>query len=138
MNTVLSGPADSIIIQRMDISDFNTSLTTNYSAEVFITGYPGNGLINVQIFDNNLHGITPLSLDDNGISGYGNGLNIGAVYSRNRIYNMGGMTGRPTGTTGNGIWCDGTSSCEVAYNYIHDIAANVRTDPRSWDSWTKG
>jgi hypothetical protein len=125
MNTVLSGPADSIIIQRMDISDFNTSLTANYSAEVFITGYPGNGIINVQILDNNLHGITPLSLDDNGISSYGNGLNIGAVYSRNRIYNMGGMTGRPQGTTGNGIWCDGTNSCEVSYNYIHDIAANV-------------
>jgi FG-GAP-like repeat len=37
MHTLLSGPADSIIIQRMDISDFNTSLTTNSSSEVFIT-----------------------------------------------------------------------------------------------------
>jgi hypothetical protein len=125
MNTLLSGPADSIIIQRMDISDFNTSLTTNSSSEVFITGYPGSGITGVQILDNNLHGLTTVSLDDNGISGYGNGLNIAAIYSGNYIYNIGGMTGRAGGTTGNGIWCDGTSNCEVAYNYIHDIGANV-------------
>jgi hypothetical protein len=125
MNTLLAGPADSIIIRRMDISDFNTSFTTNYSSEVFVTGYPGSGLTNVQILDNNLHGLANASLDDNGISGYGNGLNITATYSGNHIYNIGGMTGRAAGTTANGIWCNGTSSCEVAYNYIHDIGANV-------------
>jgi hypothetical protein len=125
MNTFQSGPADSITIQRMDISDFNTSLTTNSSSEIFITGYPGNGLTDVKIIENNLHGSATSSLDDNGITGYGNGLNITAIYSRNRIYNIGGMTGRAAGTTGNGIWCNGTSSCEVAHNYIHDIGANV-------------
>jgi hypothetical protein len=125
MNTVLAGPADTIIVQRMDISDFNTTLTTTWSAEVFITGYPGNGLTNVKILNNSLHGLTVTSLDDNGIYGYGNGQNIMATYSENHIYNMGGKTGRPQGTTGNGLWCGGTSSCEVAQNYIHDVGANV-------------
>ena len=36
---------------------------------------------------------------------------------------MGGLTGRAS--TGSGITCNGTKSCEVAYNYIHDIGANV-------------
>jgi hypothetical protein len=124
-NTVLAGPADSIVIQGLDISDFSTTVKTTYSAEVFITGYPGNGLTNVQVLNNKLHGVSATSLDDNGIDGYGNGQNIQAVYSGNEIYNIGGKTGAQNGVTGNGIWCDGTSSCDVAYNYIHDIGANV-------------
>ena len=125
MNTVLASPADSITIQRMDISDFNTTLTSTYSAEVFVMGWPGAGLTNVQILNNSLHGLSVTALDDNGIDGYGNGQNIGAKYIGNKIYYMGGRTGRPGGTTGNGIWCNGTKSCEVANNYIHDLGANV-------------
>jgi hypothetical protein len=124
-NTVLAGPADTIIVQRMDISDFNTTLTTTNSEEVFITGWPGNGLTKVQILNNKLHGVSVTSLDDNGIWGYGNGQDIAATYSGNEIYNMGGLTGRANGTTGSGLWCGGTKSCEVARNYIHDIGANV-------------
>jgi hypothetical protein len=124
-NTALAGPADSIIIQRMDISDFNTTLKSTYSAEVFITGHPGNGLTHVQVLDNKLHGVAATAFDDNGINGYGSGQNIQAVYSGNQIYNIGGKTGAPNGATGNGIWCNGTTSCEVANNDIHDIGINV-------------
>jgi hypothetical protein len=124
-NTVLAGPADTVIVQRMDISDFNTTLTTTNSEEVFITGWPGNGLTNIQILNNKLHGASVTSLDDNGIWGYGNGQNITATYSGNEVYYMGGLTGRALGTTGAGITCNGTKSCEVANNYIHDIGANV-------------
>jgi hypothetical protein len=124
-NTVLAGPADTVIVQRMDISDFNTTLTTTNSEEMFITGRPGNGLTNVQILNNKLHGTSVNSLDDNGIWGYGNGQNIKATYSGNEVYYMGGLTGRALGTTGAGITCNGTKSCEVANNYIHDIGVNV-------------
>jgi hypothetical protein len=43
MNTFQSGPADSITIQRMDISDFNTSLTTNSSSEILSLAIPATG-----------------------------------------------------------------------------------------------
>jgi hypothetical protein len=124
-NTTLAGPANSIVVKRMDISDFNTTSTSIYSAEVFVTGYPGNGLTNVNILNNKLHGLSVTSLDDNGIDGYGYGQNITATYSGNEIYYTGGRTGGPGGSTGNGIWCTGTKSCEVASNHIHDIGANV-------------
>jgi hypothetical protein len=123
-NTTLPGPADSVIVQRMEVSDFNTTKTTTYAAAIHIVGDPGKGLTNVQILNNKIHGLSVTALDDNGIAGYGS-QNISAKYIGNEIYNMGGQTGRPQGFTGNGIWCNGTMSCEVAGNYIHDVAANV-------------
>ena len=119
--------ADNIVVRNMDISNFNTTVTSTYSAEVFVTGWPGNGITNVKILNNKLHGLTPTSPDDGGITGYGGGGPITVVYANNEIYNLGSRPGAPPGPSGSAIWCNGTSSCIVDHNYIHNNSANVTT-----------
>src|SRR5262245_43760416 len=90
---------DTILIQNNDISGFNCCDTTlgQYGSEIFIAGqaYQTGGncgpINNVQVLNNRLHGATPTSPDDNGITGSGCGQNVTNVkYSGNDVYNIGG------------------------------------------------
>jgi hypothetical protein len=125
---------DTIVIQNVDVSGFNTDGPTNFSAEILVRGQAPNGrcghLQNIQVLNSKLHGAAgPASPDDNGITGYGCGKpNISNVkYSGNEVYNIGGHTPAPGGTSGNGILAAGVDGGELSFNVVHDNGANVTT-----------
>lgn len=131
-NEIARSVLDAVIIQNNDIGGFNIA-GSRYASEVFVSGYAANGncgaLKNIQIIDNKLHGVDgPTSPDDNGITGYGCGQNITNVrYSGNEVYNIGGHSGAPGGTSGNGILVSNVHGGEASFNLVHDNGANTTT-----------
>jgi hypothetical protein len=128
-NPSTTAMADWVRVQGCDISGFYTSSASDYGAEVFVTGYPGNGLNHVTIYDNTLHGASgPTSPDDNGVTGYGSGANIlNCLYQGNMVYDIGGKADGAGGVEGNGIVATATEDCVVQYNVAHDLGANTNT-----------
>ena len=126
-NTTVSAAVSGMTIQNSDISGFTTTLTSDTSAEIFITGYPGSGLSNVNILNNALHGASGLSsTDDFAVNGYGNGQNLTNVtYQGNTVYNIGGRPG--VSDTGNGILANGVNGGMIQNNLVHDLAANANS-----------
>jgi hypothetical protein len=124
---------DTILLQNNDISGFNCCDTTpgQYGSEIFIAGqaYQTGGncgpINNVQVLNNRLHGATPTSPDDNGITGSGCGQNVTNVkYSGNDVYNIGGhAAGAPV--TGNGIVANSVNGGELSFNRAYDLGANA-------------
>ncbi len=126
-NTTASLPVSGMTVEDCDISGFTTTLTTDTSSEIFITGYPGTGLNHVRILNNALHGAQGLtSTDDFAVTGYGDGENLtDVVYQGNTVYNIGGRAG--IGNTGNGIVANGVDGGMLQYNVVHDLGANLNS-----------
>lgn len=122
--------ADTITVQNTDISDFTTTTTNDYSAEIFIVGYSTTGICgsvnNVQILNNTLHGAHGVtSADDNGVTGYSCANLTNVHYSGNVIYNLGGRANVAGGVSGNGIVANGVRGGIMEYNVAHDLGANA-------------
>jgi hypothetical protein len=127
-NPSTTAMTDWVRVQGCDISGFYTTNAPDYGAEIFVTGYPGNGLNHVTIYDNTLHGGSgPTSPDDNGITGYGSANIINCLYQGNMVYDIGGKTNTAGGVEGNGIVATDTGACVVQYNVAHDLGANTTT-----------
>lgn len=131
-NSNASAPiAEDITVQRCDVGGFHYA-PTDFGAEIFITGYPGNSagaLRNVKVLGNTLHGLNgPTSPDDNGIAGWGNGKNVlDVTYSGNLVYDIGGSPDRFGGSLGNGILANGVNGATLEHNIVHDVGANTNT-----------
>jgi hypothetical protein len=118
---------DGLVVRRCDISGFYTT-ENNFGGEIFLTSDSGIGIQNVGILDNELHGASASSLDDNGVAGYGNSENIKNVYyERNSVHDIGGKPNGPNGSEGNGIVVNGVDGAVVQYNVMHDLGGNVNT-----------
>jgi hypothetical protein len=128
-----------ITVQNCDISGFLTTDTSTYSSEIWITGYEGGngGLNHINILNNTIHGANGIgSLEDNALTGYGDGQNIlNVVYSGNTIYNIGG---RPGVSSGNGLIAIGVDDGLIEHNVVHDMAANANTCGGAAGLWAYG
>ncbi len=135
-NTTASYSVSGMAVENCDISGFTTTLTTDTAAEIFITGYPGNGLNNVQITGNKLHGANGVtSTDDDGVTGYGDNENLtNVLYQFNTVYNIGGRAG--VSDTGNGIIANGVNDGIMQHNVAHDLGANANTCGGDAGIWT--
>jgi hypothetical protein len=131
--------ATSITVENSDVSGFYTTASADTASEIWVLGYAltgGHGnLDKVQIVNNALHGANgPTSLDQEGISGYGYGLNItNVVYEGNTVYNLGGG-GVLTGAA-NGIIANGVNGAQIQYNIAHDIGGNTTSCGGSGAIW---
>jgi hypothetical protein len=127
INNPSSATTEGVRIQSCDISGFYAA-GTDYGAEIFIDGIPG-GLSDIDILDNTLHGANgPTSSDDNGVVGYGDGMNItNVLYQGNTIYDIGGRASGGSGVLGNGIVVNGVDGAVVQYNVAHDCGGNTTT-----------
>jgi hypothetical protein len=102
-------------------------------AEILVVGFGTytqsgcNPLNNVQILNNDLHGATATSTDDNGIYGFGCKNISGAHYAGNHVWNLGGGSSANPAFSPNGIAADGTNNAIIEHNLIHDIGANQTT-----------
>lgn len=129
-------PIGGITVDTVDVGGFTffaTSGSTNYGAEVFISGFPGNSpcaLDGVTVKNSTLHGLSGASSpDENGISGNGSGRNIcNVVYEGNTVFNIGanGTTIAP-GSFGSGILAIEITNGTVQHNLVHDVGGNTTT-----------
>jgi hypothetical protein len=115
--------ADNITVQNCDISGSYVDDPAQASSEIYITGYPGAGINHLNILNNSIHGADgPMSPDDCGISGYGDGQNIKNIrYAYNEIYDIGG---HPNANTGSGMLTNGVDTGIEEHNVVHDLGAN--------------
>lgn len=117
---------DYVRIEGCNISGFYAG-PGSYGSEIFVSGIPG-GLDRVLLLANTLHGDTPTSPDDNGITGFGNGTNVThALYQGNEVFNLGAKPGAPGGSLGNGILANGVDGGVIQYNVVHDVGRNTDT-----------
>jgi hypothetical protein len=127
---MIEGPGDTIIIKNNEVTGFQIN---SVGAEILVVGFGTytqsgcNPLNNVQILNNDLHGATATSTDDNGIYGFGCKNISGAHYAGNHVWNLGGGSSANPAFSPNGIAADGTNNAIIEHNLIHDIGANQTT-----------
>lgn len=138
-NTALSTPLAGAGVQNCDIGGF-TYEPTDFGADIFITGFPGNGLSGCQILNNTLHGLSGVtSVEDNGVSGFGNGTNINCTIQGNIVFNIGGNSdGAQPGSQGSGMQIQGHTGSRAQFNIAHDIGGNTVTCGGPTGQWMSG
>lgn len=126
-----TGPqtVDGIVVQGNNIGGCSAVSSGSFGANVFMTGFPNVASIpirNVSILNNTICGLSgPSSVDQNGISGFGNGNNINGVeYRGNVVCNNGAASGGTAGTLGNGLLAGGTIAAKAHFNLIHNNGGN--------------
>lgn len=127
-----SGPTtiDTIFVQNNDIGGCTATSGGTFGGNIFVTGFPNVAAIPVRhlsIINNTIHGLSgPSSIDQNGITGFGNGKNISIVDIRgNSVFNHGAASGGTPGTLGNGILPGGTLAAHVHFNSVHNNGGNT-------------
>lgn len=118
-------------VQRCDIGGFKGTSNVGgiFGGQIFLTLFNTAGIENISMLNNTLHGLSgATSTDDNGIIGFGDGLNTFTVTTQgNLVFNNGGSAGQGNGIAGNGIESAGYNGATVSFNISHDNGVNVTT-----------